>query len=843
MASAPEPGRQATRRTTARGIAGEAHGGQAQRRGHVGGERRQGLRRRQLTEAAEPDADDLVLDRVHIEGGLLVGVRRDVGVHHAAAQPPREHGLEAHLVRGLVAAGLAEPWLGALGAEERALAGDRPGAVLVAADHAGAGGEQRRAHEADVVHGHEADELEPVGRGRRQRYRGLQPQQLRALVGDAAARLVEIGVRGDHRDAAARRGKGRARRRTRVGDAGQRLEDERVMREHEPAARSLGLGQRRVVSLERDEHSADVVVARADLQTDVVPRLGELERREPVDDTDDVADQHVGDSSTVYTAPMVVTAPSRRPWLVLLAVAPGIFLTLADATVMSVAIPQIVRHLQSSVIAVSWVMNGYNLVLAVLFLTFGRLSDRYGHKRLFVAGLALFTLASLGCALSRGIQPLVLFRVVQAIGAAAVIPTSLALLIEAFPAERRGLAAGLFGALSSAAAAAGPAIGGVLVQKWNWPAIFWFNLPVGALGVVLALALVPGRRGDKAAGRLDWTGVGLVCAGLFCLTLALIQGNSWGWFSAAILGLFAAAVLLLAGFSYWELHIQDPLFDLRLFRDRTFAAASVAIMTVDVALMGTAFMLVIFMVGMMDYSELKAGLAITALPVAGLIIAPFSGRLVDRFGPRPLAVGGAVLSAAGLFALGHLSRTAPLDQVLWRAALVGAGIGFSVPALTASGMTAVPAAARGVGAGMLNTARQIGFVLGVAVLVAVFAHTMTAAVNRAADQGQALTRVQTAVSPNVKTQIIKSLDVARTIDATAGMTEIRKIAHPLAALIAPHVGLLEGFALFQLKNQLEAFFWDQVSAAFMWPFYVAGIAALIAVVPGLLLPRRLRREV
>ncbi|HET6495659.1 MAG TPA: DHA2 family efflux MFS transporter permease subunit [Thermoleophilia bacterium] len=535
-------------------------------------------------------------------------------------------------------------------------------------------------------------------------------------------------------------------------------------------------------------------------------------------------------------------AGKTRAWLVVAALLPGILLTFADATAMSVAVPLIIRRLESTVISVSWVMNGYNLVLAVLFLTMGRLADRYGHKRLFVIGLTLFTIASYACARAGSIDQLIAFRVVQAVGAAAVIPTALVLLLDAFPASRQGFAAGLFGALSSAAAALGPVLGGVLIGRWGWPAIFWLNVPVGAVGIALTVSFVRGRRKPQADAKLDWAGVSLSSAGLFCLTLALIEGNAWGWTSTSILGLFVAATALLAVFVAWELHTPSPLFDLRLFRDRTFAAASAAIMTVDIAMMGTAFMLVIFMIAMMDYSELKAGLAVATIPAAGLLLAPFSGRLVDRFGPRPLAVAGALLSAAGLFALGHLARTAPLPDVLWRSTLVGAGLGLSLPALTAAGMSVVPGGVRGAGAGVLNTARQLGFLLGVAILVAVFAHTMGTAVNRSADEGQALTRTQAGISPAVKDSLVSALDQARTIDATAGMSEIRKVAHPIAEDIGADVGLIEGFVLLQLKDRLEELLWDEVSAAFRWPFYTAAVAALLGALAGALLPRRLRRR-
>ncbi len=528
-----------------------------------------------------------------------------------------------------------------------------------------------------------------------------------------------------------------------------------------------------------------------------------------------------------------------NPWLVVAALLPGILLTLADATVMSVAIPMIMRRLESTVISVSWVMNGYNLILAVLFLTMGRLADRYGHKRVFVLGLGLFTAASVACAVAGSIDQLIAFRAAQAVGAAAVIPTALALLLDAFPAGRQGFAAGLFGAVSSAAAALGPVIGGMLIEQWGWQAIFWLNLPVGILGVVLVLAVVRGRRETKADTRLDWLGVGLSGAGLFCLTLALIEGNVWGWTSARILGLSVVAAVLLALFALWELRCPSPLLDLRLFRRRTFAAATGAIMTVDVAMMGTAFMLVIYMIAMMGYSELRAGVAVSALPVVGLLLAPFAGRLTDRVGPRAPAVAGALLTSAGLFALGHLTRTAPLPDVLWRSALVGAGLGLSLPALTAAGMSVVPGGFRGVGSGVLNTARQLGFLLGVAILVAVFAHTMETAVNNSADRAQELTRAQTALPGDVRAVIVDALDGARGIDVSLGMTELRKIAHPIANVVAPKVGFLGQFTLLQLKDELEVIFWDEASAAFRWPFYTAALAALLAAAPALMLPRRL----
>jgi DHA2 family methylenomycin A resistance protein-like MFS transporter len=534
--------------------------------------------------------------------------------------------------------------------------------------------------------------------------------------------------------------------------------------------------------------------------------------------------------------------PARRPWLVLLALVPGIVLTLADATIMSVAVPLVIQRLDASVTAVSWIMNGYNLVLTVLFLPMGRLGDRWGHKRTFVLGLALFTAASLGCARTGTIEALIAWRAVQAVGAAAVIPTALTILLAAYPAARRGFAAGMFGAISSAAAALGPTLGGVLIDRWSWQAVFWFNIPVGLLGIGLALALLPRRSAKPAPAGLDLSGAALAAGGLFCLTLGLIQGNPWGWTSARILGLLAGAAVLLAAFFLHEARAREPFLDLSFFKRRSFAASSAAIMTVDTAMMGTTFMLVIYMVAMLDYTELKAGVVVTTLPLAGFVLAPFAGRIVDRAGPRLPALAGALLTATGLILLAFIDRTASAGAVAWRTALVGAGLGLSLPALTAAGMSALPADIRGLGSGVLNTARQLGFLLGVAVLVAVFSHTMQTAVGRAADQAKAMTNASAAIPADLKPEVAAAIDSARGIDVSLGMSEIMKIAHPIAEIIEPRIGPVEGLALLGLKDDLETLFMDEAASAFRWPMLTAAIAALLALIPSAMLPMRLPRD-
>jgi len=543
---------------------------------------------------------------------------------------------------------------------------------------------------------------------------------------------------------------------------------------------------------------------------------------------------------------------SRRGWLVLLALTPGMFLALADATVMTIAIPEIVQRLNSSVTSVTWILNAYNLTLTVLFLTAGRLADRFGHKGVFLFGLGLFTAASLGCALAPTVGWIIGFRVLQAVGAAAIVPTSLTLLLEAYPVRRQGLGAGLFGAVSSLSAAAGPVLGGVLIEYgprlaawagypwpesgWRW--IFLVNLPLGLLGLVLAAAVVPRRR-REAGVRMDWPGVVLVSAGLFCLTMALMEGNNWGWVSGRTVGLLVGAAAGLALFVWWELRADTPLFDLRLLRRRPFAGAVAGMTTVDIALMGTSFMLVIFLVAPGDYTYLKAGFAIAFTPLAGLLVAPLAGRLIDILGPRILGVAGSLITAAGLFALAYLPLDTPLWEVVWRTFVVGAGLGITVPALTAAGMTSLPAAAKGVGSGLLNTSRQLGFLLGVAILLAVFTATVDIAVDNSVRQAVIEVGSQPLLSVEWRDYIIAAIEQVRDVDITANIGDVRRLINPIEGVPTPEVGTGDAIALLSLRESLSELFREQVAGAFYWPFLTAMIAALASVVPALLLQRRL----
>jgi EmrB/QacA subfamily drug resistance transporter len=535
------------------------------------------------------------------------------------------------------------------------------------------------------------------------------------------------------------------------------------------------------------------------------------------------------------------TTPGGDPhkWLILSAVGLGLFMALLDATIVNIAVPAIIQDLHTSIAQVSWVLNAYNLTLAALFLSVGRLADRFGQKLIFVIGLVIFTTFSLACGLAPNIQWLIGFRVLQAVGAAGMVPVSLAIVLGAFPLQQQGIATGLWGAVGAVAAALGPVLGGVLVTYGSWHWIFFVNVPVGIFALVAAVLVVPERKRLAGSPPVDYLGTVLSASGFFCLTLALIQGNSWGWGSARTVGLFIGAAALLGLFVFWETRSSAPMLDLRLFRIRAFSAANAGMLLVGTAFGGSIFLLVIFMVTVMGYSELRAAVSITPMPVTALILAPFVGRLNDRIGPRILALLGAGFFTVALYALSMLSGTASIGDVIWRTVLLGLGIAFTIPTMTAAGMASLPHESGGVGAGAINTSRQFGFVLGVAVLVAIFSHTVQTEVRIGVSQATGYVQSVAQLPPPARAAIIAGVHENAARAASRGSGSAANLTAPPADLPQAPPGSALATTLASLRARLVLIFRTALGNAFQWPYLVASVVALLSAVPALFLGRRL----
>ena len=533
----------------------------------------------------------------------------------------------------------------------------------------------------------------------------------------------------------------------------------------------------------------------------------------------------------------------RKKWYVLAALALGMFMALLDATIVNIAVPAIITDLGTSITQVSWVLNAYNITLVVLFLSMGRIADRYGKKRVFIAGLVIFTLFSLACGFAPNIQFLIAFRVGQAVGAAGMVPVSLAIMLGVFPRRQHGMAVGIWGAVGSIAAALGPGLGGLLVTYGSWHWIFFVNVPIGIAALVAAVILVPESHGGERAGSgVDVPGIALSAVGIFSLTLALVQGNQWGWTSARILGLVALWAVTVALFVVWELRTSSPMLDLRLFRIRPFTAANASMLLVGTAMGGAIFLLVIFMVTVMGYSELRAALSITPLPLTALVLAPFVGRRVDKVGPRGAAAAGGLFFTAGLVALAFLDASATTGDVIWRVMLIGAGIAFSMPTLMSAGMTSLPDRVRGVGSGVLNTSRQMGFVLGVAVLVGIFSHTTEAAVTTAVAEAAVYVRSQTQIPATVKPQIVAGIEKTAAARVSQGAGGGGSVGDFLAGTPAPPPGSAQEQTMRSLASTIGQIFRTNLGHAFFWPYIAAAVAALLSIVPSLFTGRRLGEQ-
>ncbi len=410
---------------------------------------------------------------------------------------------------------------------------------------------------------------------------------------------------------------------------------------------------------------------------------------------------------------------SRRKWLVLVVIAFALFMILLDVTIVNIAIPHIMNSLNAGLSSVEWVINVYTLVFAVLLLSMGKLGDLFGRKRLFIIGLAVFTLASLGCSLSPNLAVLVLARGIQAIGSAAMMPATLSILNVEFSKGQRGLALGVWGAISGAATALGPVIGGSLVDAFSWRYIFVINVPIGIFAFIAAMLIVRESKDPNTDRHLDIPGVLLISAALFCLTFALVQGQSYGWTSVSILSLFAGALVGLVAFVILELKTARPLAQLRLFKNPSFAAGNIIAIVIHFGLIGVIFLVVLYLQIVLSLKALQSGLWLLPMPLMVMLIAPFAGRLTDRIGGRWILMAGTLISALGIFLLSQLANVNNWTDLLPPLLVCGFGMGLVMAPVTTVVMTSVPVQQSGMGAGILATCRQIGSVLGISLLGAI----------------------------------------------------------------------------------------------------------------------------
>ena len=458
------------------------------------------------------------------------------------------------------------------------------------------------------------------------------------------------------------------------------------------------------------------------------------------------------DADTIY----------RRRWLILSVTCLSLVLVVVSGSSLNVALPTLQRQLDASGSDLQWIIDSYALVFAGLLLPAGTLGDRFGRKGALQFGLVLFALAAGLGALAETPTAVIIFRSLMGVGAAFIMPATLSIITQSFPASERTKAIAIWTGFAGAGGAIGPVTSGLLLEEFDWPAVFLINIPFAAAALLAGLLILPSSR-DPESAPLDFGGALLSVGGLLTLLYAIIEGPELGWLDPVTLGLLGLAAVLIAAFVAWELRIPHPMLDPRLFRIPAFSVGSLAIALSFFAMFGMFFLLTLYLQFVQGHSPLQAG--IRTLPMAGalILVSPRSAVLVARFGARPVVVGGLLILAAGLFTFLAYEPGTDYPFIVLSLVLMASGMGLLMPPATSAIVASVPAAKAGVGSAMNDLSREVGGAIGIAVIGSVLASAFRS--NIQAD----LQGLAPQVAAAAEESIGAALSVAATLDAPAGL--------------------------------------------------------------------------
>jgi EmrB/QacA subfamily drug resistance transporter len=410
----------------------------------------------------------------------------------------------------------------------------------------------------------------------------------------------------------------------------------------------------------------------------------------------------------------------ERRWIILAVLCFGLLVIVLDNSILNVAIPTLVDQLHASNSQIQWIVDAYTLVFAGLLLTMGSLGDRYGRRGALQAGFVIFGIGSLASALASTSHQLIATRAFMGIGGALIMPATLSIITNVFPANERGRAIGFWAGTAGIGAALGPLTGGFLVEHFYWGSVFLVNLPIVTIGLIAGIFLIPTSK-DPSTPRLDPFGAALSIAGLCSLLYAIIEAPTDGWTDSLILTAFAIAFVLLGTFIWWERHTDHPMLDVRFFKNPRFSAASSGITLIFFALFGTIFLLTQYLQFTLGYSPLQAGARLLPFALTMLVVSPLSARVVDRFGTKLTVATGLAIATLSLVLTAGLDATSSYGAISIRFVLLGLGMGLTMAPATDSVMGSLPLAKAGVGSAVNDTTRQVGGAMGVAVVGSVLA--------------------------------------------------------------------------------------------------------------------------
>ncbi|CAM4365360.1 MFS transporter [Paenibacillus tarimensis] len=503
----------------------------------------------------------------------------------------------------------------------------------------------------------------------------------------------------------------------------------------------------------------------------------------------------------------------------------GFFMALLDMTIVNISIPEMTQFFGASVEDISWVINGYNLAFAVFLITASRIADQFGRKRLFMIGIFLFTLTSLLCGLAKGsVELLILFRVLQGISAAMVVPVTVPLVVQLFPVEKHGAILGVWGAIAGLASASGPALGGLLTNAFSWQAVFYVNIPLGILCLILTGKLIKESRDTTASKRIDWLGMLTLTGALFTLVLALIQAGDMGWGSTYIITLLAASVVCFIAFFVVEAKVKEPMLPLSLLRIIPFNAANITLLIAGVGMVNAFFLLSFFLIEVSGMTVLEAGLTISAMPIATIFSSMMAGPLSSKMGTRPFAVLGMIcLAVAGYLYSGLNADSTKLD-IIWRLVIAGLGVGFIIGPVMGAVVRHVPRDKVGVVSGVSNMARSLGMVLGTALLVTILNPLIMGGLERAIPEMSAKIEANTVLDSTVKEKLVNLVQ---------GTAETGANQPPQLDAVLQQVGTVDDAQQEEIRSlwpQITKSFREEASTAFGSTFKYYSFFILIGII-------------
>lgn len=435
----------------------------------------------------------------------------------------------------------------------------------------------------------------------------------------------------------------------------------------------------------------------------------------------------------------------------------GFFIALLDTTIVNITLPKMTEYFGTTMSHISWVINAYNLAFAAMIITASRLADQFGRKKLFIAGVFFFTICSLFSGLSNSIEMLIFFRALQGLSAAFVVPVTVPLAMEIFPPENQGLVMGLWGAFAGLAAACGPSLGGILTQFFNWRYVFFINIPIGIICILLTLKFINESYDSTADKSIDIGGILTISIAMFALTFALIQANEKGWTSSYILSLFAVALIAFILFIIIELKVKNPMLPLNLFKIIPFTSGSIALFLLGLGMMSGSYFLSFFLTQVKGLDQLDAGIIISTMSLSSMFFSVLSSVLIKKINSTWISSVGLCLLSLSCFLYSSLNQNSTNIQVILRLIVAGAGMGFSMSTLMGSMVNNVPKDKIGITSGINNMTRTLGTVLGVALFLTIFTSSITTQMSYAKDSVIKTIQADTVFDTKAKYEMTKSI--------------------------------------------------------------------------------------